>query len=153
MSAPALVPRPRSLTGSWLGLLAATTLGGAAATVNAEVQAEGLPASGSYRLVVQSYDARDGRLPGPRSRPVASTQREVTAEELRRGIRVSLLELRDDATDHGPSTVVAWLESGGPELEFDGRRARPAPGSVYGMRARRADEGTVQVRLDRRVAA
>ena len=60
--------------GSWLALLAATTLGDAADTVRAEVRANGLSNGRRYRLVVQSYDTSDGAVPGPYSRPVGSTQ-------------------------------------------------------------------------------
>src|ERR1700748_616973 len=75
--------------GSWLALLAATTLGDAADTVRTEVRAQGLPSSGNYRLVVQSYDAT-----GHDARPVGSMQRAVSADELRNGVNVNLLELR-----------------------------------------------------------
>src|SRR5271166_3408664 len=80
--------------GSWLALLAATTLGDAADTVRAEVRADGLSHGGRYRLVVQSYELSHGAVPGPTSRPVGSTQRAVTADELREGVQVDLLELR-----------------------------------------------------------
>jgi hypothetical protein len=136
-----------------MALLAATTLGDAAATVHAEVRAEGL-SDGAYRLVVQSYQANGGRLPGEHARPIGSLQREVTADELRRGVHVNLLELREGtATPATSPTVVAWVETGKPDLEFDGRRARPRAGSVYGIVKRRARQDAVQINLDRRVAA
>ena len=47
-----------------------------------------------YRLVVQSYDAAGSPLPGDRARPIGSLQRAVTGDELRRGVSVSLVELR-----------------------------------------------------------
>lgn len=144
MTTPA---RPNSLVkrsaraGSWMALLAATTLGDAApaaASVHAAVtcrRADGLKPHGTYRLVVQSYDARNGRVPDARARPIGSMQRAVTADELRRGVHVNLLELRgsgaDAATTDDPM-VVAWVEAGEPDLEFDARAARPTPGSVYG---------------------
>src|SRR5258708_10161028 len=78
--------------GSWLGLLAATTLGDAADTVRAEVRADGLAADGVYRLVVQSYDTSRGAVPDQSARPVGSLQRAVTADELRDGVHVSLIE-------------------------------------------------------------
>ena len=53
--------------GSWLALLAATTLGDGADTLHAEVRADGLR-EGAYRLVVQSYDASDGRRARPATR-------------------------------------------------------------------------------------
>ena len=138
--------------GSWMALLAATTLGDGADTLRAEVKGIGLADSGSYRLVVQSYEEATRALPSPRVRPVASFQRAVTADELRRGVAVSLVQLRavsaDDA-DESPM-VVAWVESGDPDLEFDGLTARPSRGSVYGV-AKRAN-GTTRIVLTRKFA-
>jgi hypothetical protein len=143
----------RSVTaGSWLALLAATTLGDAADTLRAEVRADGLSSDRVYRLVVQSYDGTEGPLPGRSSRPIGSAQRAVTAEELRQGVQINLLELREvpGAQAERP-LVVAWIEAGGPDLEFDGRTARPAPGSVYGVGKRDATQDVVQISLNRRV--
>jgi hypothetical protein len=134
--------------GSWLALLAATTLGDAADTVRAEVRAQGLPSSGNYRLVVQSYDAT-----GHDARPVGSMQRAVSADELRNGVNVNLLELRQAAIQASAAQspmVMAWIEAGEPDLEFDGRTARPSPGSVYGVARRDATQGVVQIRLNRK---
>src|SRR5579883_924535 len=96
--------------GSWLALLSAATLGDGALSVQAEVRADGLKDGRAYRLVVQTYDA----LPSvsPRSRPVGSTQRAVTAAELRDGVHVSLVELSAQATPGAERTVVAWVEAG-----------------------------------------
>jgi hypothetical protein len=74
----------------------------------------------------------------------------VTGAELRRGVTVSVLELRHPA-DVADGAVVAWIEAGKPDLEFDGRNARPLPGSISG-RARRSPGGPVQIRLSRRAA-
>jgi hypothetical protein len=134
--------------GSWLALLAATTLGDAADTLRAEVRASGLADGGNYRLVVQSYDAT-----GRDARPVGSMQRSVSAEELRQGVHVNVLELRQAATpspELQSPLVVAWIEAGQPDLEFDGRTARPSPGSVYGVVKRNATQGVVQISLDRK---
>jgi hypothetical protein len=137
-----------------MALLAATTLGDAADTLHAEVRAVGLAEDAAYRLVVQSYDATDGRVPGRYSRPVGSLQRAVTAAELRQGVHVDLLELRDAAPASSADTplVVAWIEAGEPDLEFDGRAARPQPGSVYGVARRTARHDTVQISLNRKVS-
>ncbi len=140
--------------GSWLALLAATTLGDGADTLHAEVRARGLR-DGAYRLVVQSYDSVEGRLPGREARPVGSLQRAVTAAELREGVHVNLLELRarsGELTSERP-VVLAWIEAGQPDLEFDGRTARPRPGSVYGVVKRGASQDAVQISLDRTIAA
>ena len=146
-------PRPVA-AGSWLALLAATTIGAGADTVRAEIKADGLRDGSPYRLVVQTYDASSGAIPDRDSRPVASAQRAVTAAELRAGVLVNLLELRSDVDASGERpVVVAWVEAGQPDLEFDGRAARPRPGSVYGT-VRRADRrDVVQISLNRKVAA
>jgi hypothetical protein len=137
--------------GSWLALLAATTLGDAADTVRAEVRADGLSDGRRYRLFVQSYDTSDGAVPGRDSRPIGSTQRAVTADELREGVQVDLLELRQGASSgREKPLVVAWIEAGGPELDFDARTARPMPGSVYGLVKRDAKQDVVQINLNRR---
>jgi hypothetical protein len=138
-----------------MALLAATTLGlEGANTVRAEVRAdEDLADSREYRLVVQSYDADGGKVPGFRARPVGSLQRAVTAAELRMGVQVNLLELRQDGGEQGGGAVVAWIEAGKPDLEFDGRTARPLPGSIYGLARRGADGSNVQIRLTRKAAA
>ncbi len=155
--------------GSWTSLLAATTLGVASAhTVRAEVCASDadLSEERDYRLVVQSYDKslRGPRLTGlaGRGHPVASTQRAITAEELRRGVSVDLLELRPSATGPEPvlrstddvargslakALVVAWVEEGKPDLEYDARRARPLPGSFVGEAPREASQGSVRISI------
>lgn len=144
--------------GSWIALLAATTLGDAADALRAEVKADGLSDGATYRLVVQSYDSEPGAvnrgtLPGRRARPVGSVQRAVTADELRLGVHVSLVEIRP-TLDHVESPfVVAWIEAGQPDLEFDGRKARPRPGSVYGLAKRTPSRNTVQISLNRTMAA
>ncbi len=144
-------PHSRSVrtaaAGSWLALLAATTLGDAADTLRAEVRATGLSGGGVYRLVVQSYDAT-----GRDARPVGSVQRSVSADQLRHGVNVNLLELRQPAAASPVQSplVVAWIEAGEPDLEFDGRNARPSPGSVYGVVKRAATQGVVQISLDRK---
>jgi hypothetical protein len=145
---PRLRTARTAAAGSWLALLAATTLGDAADTLRAEVRAAGLSGGGNYRLVVQSYDAT-----GRDARPVGSIQRSVSADQLRHGVNVNLLELRQPAAPAAPvqsPLVVAWIEAGEPDLEFDGRNARPSPGSVYGVVKRAATQGVVQISLDRR---
>jgi hypothetical protein len=137
-----------------MALLAATTLGDLADTLHAEVRAVGLTENAAYRLVVQSYDATDGRVPGRYARPVGSLQRAVTAAELRQGVHVDLLELRGSPppTLADAPLVVAWIEAGEPNLEFDGRAARPAPGSMYGVAKRSAKQDSVHISLNRKLA-
>ena len=143
--------------GSWMALLAATTLGSevSAEPVHAEVRADAALPSDTYRLIVQSYDAassaalRDGR---GSQKPVGSMQRFVSAEELRNGIRVDFVELRDGRrSDDDRPLVVAWLEgmSGASgEYEVDARDARPAKESLFGSAHRSASD--VKIRLRRR---
>jgi hypothetical protein len=156
MSARKSVPSRASRSaaaGSWLALLAATTLGDAADTVRAEVRADGLAADGMYRLVVQSYDTSRAGVPDLSVRPVGSLQRAVTAAELRQGVQVNLLEFsRASAPAAGGDkpVVVAWIEAGAPNLEFDGRTARPGPGSVFGSVKRHAGRD-VQISLTRKL--
>ncbi len=141
--------------GSWIALVAATTLGDAAGALRAEVRADGLADAGTYRLVVQSYDRSRGHLPARYSRPVGSVQRAVTADELRQGVHVSLLEIRvpSEATTDQDPLVLAWIEAGEPDLEFDGRTARPRPGNMYGAVKRGNGGNVVQISLNRTVGA
>jgi hypothetical protein len=140
--------------GSWIALVAATTLGDAAGAVRTEVRADGLSAGSVYRLVVQSYASQAGEKPGRYARPVGSVQRSVTADELRAGVHVSLVEFRQRLADGvGDPLIMAWIEAGEPDLEFDGRMARPRRGSVYGVVKRPAGQDIVQISLNRKVAA
>ncbi|MCA9627956.1 MAG: hypothetical protein KC766_09830 [Myxococcales bacterium] len=128
-----LPPIPKSVrnaaTGvSWLALVAATSLGVAELEqVKARVSAvEVADEAGAQRLIVQTYDARDLRpgtsQPVPGARPLASTQRAVTAEELRDGVEVSLVRMGELGAGQ---ILVAWVERGEPDLEFDALRAVP----------------------------
>jgi hypothetical protein len=136
---------------SWLALVAATSLGTYAETVRAEVKSSGdaLAGGGRYRLIVQSYDKLDRASFIPSSvRPRASAQRAVTADDLARGIRIDLIELAEKETSGDRGVVVAWVEPGEANLEFDARRARPTPGSLYGVAE---SDSSVEIVLDRRL--
>ena len=143
---------------SWMALLAATSLGAVSVErMRAEVSAQNLGAAtgAGYRLIVQSY-AREsvavgtGQLPGASHRPLASVQRAVTAEELAQGIAVDVLQIDQlKAGEHAP-VIVAWLEHGAPDLEFDALRARPSRGAVYGVAQTSA--GSAQIVLRRQEA-
>ena len=122
---------------SWMALLAATTIGlGHLDRVRAEVSADkaDLGVAGSrYRLVVQSYatgSVAAGKLPGTRQKPLASAQRSVTAEELSRGVAVDVLRVGESLD--GSQVIVAWIEQGEANLEFDGAEARPSESAWYG---------------------
>jgi hypothetical protein len=140
---------------SWLGLLASATLGLDGTTVHAEIRSDaGLDDSAEYSLVVQSYDGDGVQSSGRRARPVGSMHRVVTGAELRRGIHLNLVELRDTTREPAPTTlVVAWIEDGKVALDYDARGARPQAGSVYGDVHRTAADGTVQISLHRTLAA
>jgi hypothetical protein len=139
----------------WTALLAATTLGVVGASmVHADIQSDArLDARRSYRLIVQSYADADVNTLGNRERPVASTQRAVTPDELREGVRVGLLEFRQDGREaddaepgsHATPLVLAWVEEGKADLELDGLRARPQPGSLLGASPRITADGTIQI--------
>lgn len=139
---------------SWMALVAATTMGlGHLDRVRAEVSADVAKlGSGSerYRLVVQSYARASiaaGNLPSSRQKPLASAQRSVTAEELSRGVAIDVLRV-GEAVD--PSQViVAWIEQGEADLEFDGAEARPGAHAMYGASESR-DLGSARVVLKAR---
>lgn len=121
---------------SWLALVAATTLGSSAfSRLRAEVTADARklePSAEGYRLIVQSYapgSLGDRNLPGVRARPLASTQRAVTREELARGVAVDVLGV---STTADSPLIVAWVERGKPNLDFDALEARPGDDAFYG---------------------
>lgn len=128
---------------SWLALVAATTIGlGKVGRVRAEISADQLTvddgdSGDAYRLIVQSYAPEAvgaDHLPGEHARPLGSLQRAITAEELRRGIAVDVVQIGDDAEPiEAAPIVVAWIERGQPDLDFDGREARPGSDAFYGI--------------------
>jgi len=153
-SQPVVKRRAVAGSASWLALVAATSLGIAhAETVRAEIKLppEVLESGGRYRLIVQSYDTLGRASLIPPGRPRASTQRTVTPADLVDGIRIDLIELGDEASLR-ERRVIAWVEPGEANLEFDARRAKPMPGSVYGV-APSGNEASesVEIVLDRRV--
>jgi len=142
---------------SWLALVAATSLGiPHAETVRAEIKLppEALESGGRYRLIVQSYDALGRASIIPAGRPRASTQRTITSADLVDGVRIDLIELGDESTSASERRVIAWVEPGEADLEFDARRAKPMPGSFFGV-APSANETSesVEIVLDRRMRA
>lgn len=123
---------------SWMALLAVTTLGAASLErMRAEVSAPDLAAatSAGYRLIVQSYAAGsvdENQLPSAGQKPLASAQRAVTAEELALGVAVDVVQIDEATAGARAPVIVAWLEHGAPDLEFDAMRARPSREAVYG---------------------
>jgi hypothetical protein len=136
-----------------MALVAATTLGlGDFGHLRAEISGdasaapEGEAPSG-YRLVVQAYapDALDGDRPAARAKPLSSVQRAVTASELQRGLSVDLVQL--GAAAHRPAVIIAWIEAGQPDLDFDGRQARPGDNAVYGVTRIETEEDAAAARV------
>jgi hypothetical protein len=134
--AATVVASSAAVGASWMALLAATTIGlGQLERVRAEVSTDkgALTTAGRYRLVVQSYareSVPDGNLPGSRQKPLASAQRSVTAEELSRGVAVDVLRVGESRD--ASQIIVAWIEQGEADLEFDGAEARPSASAWYG---------------------
>jgi hypothetical protein len=131
---------------SWLSLLATSSLGLARAeTLVAEISAPGLRQTrGPLRLVVQTFDG------DRRGRPLTSIQRSVTAAELRRGVRLDLVDLSTRQPSSRPVQVLAWVEPGEANLPFDARRSEPGPGSLAGHA--RASGGVASIELNAALA-
>jgi hypothetical protein len=151
-------PKRRPVAGSatWLALVAATSLGVAhAETVRAEIRLprQAVTSGGRYRLIVQSYDRLRATQDIPQSvRPRASAQRSVTLDDLADGIRIDLISLGEKKpTGLEQGVVVAWVEQGEANLEFDARRARPTADSFYGVAlSNGVDSESVEILLNRR---
>jgi hypothetical protein len=143
---------------SWLALLAATSLGVRSlgelrADVRVDAALGDAPDERSgYRLIVQSYDPSQlGRdhLPSAGERPSAAAQRSVTLEQLRQGIRVSMVGVDGQGAE---ACVLAWVEPGHPDPEFDPTTARPLSGAYLGVARHTSRIGdAARVLLSRRV--
>jgi hypothetical protein len=103
---------------SWTALVAETAGLGAVSVLEVRVRAAVAVPDG-YRLVVQEYS----QDPNQSAVPLASAQRDVSGAELGGGM--SLQIFRNDNTASAQTYVVAWLEPGRADLEFDGLRAAP----------------------------
>ncbi|HEU4532886.1 MAG TPA: hypothetical protein VFS00_02165 [Polyangiaceae bacterium] len=130
-TSPEAAPAP-----SWFALLASSTLGETAGeSTSARIRSPRAKRSrGPMRLVVQAYAPEDapGGAPRPGARPYTYAQRRVTAGELRRGVHVDLVDLSGFGIRPETPHVVAWVERGEPDLNFDGRGARPRANSWVG---------------------
>jgi hypothetical protein len=153
--AATVVASSAAVGASWMALVAATTIGlGHLDRVRAEVSADTGAlgtAGGRYRLVVQSYASASmaaGKLPGLGHKPLASAQRSVTAEELSRGVAIDVLRVGELVDPR--QVIVAWIEQGEANLEFDGAEARPSESAMYGASESR-DLGAARVVLKARV--
>lgn len=129
---------------SWMSLLALSLGVASSRTTSTEIRGEAPSGRGPMWLVVQEYEAdAEGNLPR-RARARTFTQRKITPAELRKGVQVELVDLSDKRTP-GDRVVVAWVERGEVGTSFDGRTAKPAPGSVVGKS--RAGAGPVKLTL------
>jgi hypothetical protein len=128
---------------SWLSLVAATTAGiGPSAMVRTCVRANVKDEVGELRLVVHSYlpGQLGGRtVPSAEDKPMSSTQRAVTAEQLRRGVFVDMVQPAGSAASEERPLVVAWVERGRANLDYDALLARPLPGAPRGCAKARGD--------------
>lgn len=115
---------------SWTSLIA-TTLGlDDFGRLRVRVRAK-VGALQGHRLVVQCYspDQVKGGLPGLYERPLSAAQRAVEGEELERGVEMVLVHSCAGRSDQG-CVVIAWIEAGAPDLDYDGLTARPG-GAVF----------------------
>src|SRR5437588_487762 len=108
-----------AMNGSWMSLLTSLTLGAGASAVRAQLHAAHVHPAKQLRLVVQTYDPREGRVLG-------AIQRAVTPKELEQGLAIDVPHM---AAGEEPY-VVAWVEHGEPNLEHDGLDARPQEDSL-----------------------
>jgi len=60
---------------------------------------------------------------------------------------VNLVQLGDDVAVSDDSVIVAWVERGSANLDYDGMEARPARGAFYG--ASPTATGEIVLRLAR----
>lgn len=121
-----------------------TTLHGAESWTSLVATTMGLDAFGRLRIIVRakSVGLERGRLvvqafdkAGSEARPLASAQRAVNREDLFDGVEITLHPNDESMSGHH---VLAWIEPGEPDLEYDGLRAKPkAPISLGRARALR----------------
>jgi hypothetical protein len=137
---------------SWLSLVAATTAGmGPTATVRTRVRADVTDEVGELRLVIHSYRPEQlgtRTLPDAADRPVASAQRAVTADELRRGVSVDMLHPVEGGAENARPLLVAWVERGRANLDFDALLARPLPGVLRGCAKAQGRADTMHATVD-----
>lgn len=137
---------------SWFSLVAATTAGiGPTATVRTCVKADVAEDLGELRLVVHSYlpeQLGERTVPSATDRPVSSTQRAVTAEELRQGVMIDVVQPVAVAGSEGAPVVVAWVERGRANLDYDALLARPTPGVPRGCAKARGSSEAMRATVE-----
>jgi hypothetical protein len=105
-----------------------------------------LEGASCHRLVVHLYEALAGDEDLlEHSRHRASAQRTVTVEELRNGVGMTLHEPLVGAPSK--AVVVAWIETGEADLDFDGAEATPAMASYLGSAQALSAEDDTQIVL------
>lgn len=136
-------------SGSWLALVARTTLGAVVASrIRAQVlgNLEEGGSAGALRLIVQSYGVESvdaAGLPIEGARPLGSSQWWCNAEELKAGVSVCLVQLAHP----GEATVVAWLEApNGIDWDFDALEARPSNALWFGESRLVSGEHRIELR-------
>jgi hypothetical protein len=145
-------------TASWLALLATSTLGAQSSTLLAQVRLTDARRrarnESPHRLIVQIYQGSPEDL-SPSCRPSSSAQRAVTIDELRKGVAVQLVDVSNDQLrdPNEPLTVIAWVEQGPADLEFDALNARPRQDGPIGSATVLRDAGSVSVELSGHAAA
>jgi hypothetical protein len=118
---------------SWTALLAATewgvnSVGRRRVRIQQRVSSS---EHGDLRLLVQCYRQSDtaGGRPRPYARPLGSAQRSVAAAQLASGMDVDMLHFESELEED--VVVVAWVEPGEADLEYDGLEARPANDTLF----------------------
>jgi len=135
-----------------MALLAGTTVGlGYQGRWRAQISGERLNVRPglNYRLVAQAYSAAQltaGGVPSAAARPLGSAQRDITAEELAVGVAMDIVRI-GEADAHDEPVVIAWIEPGEPDLEYDARQARPEPTVVLALGCGTADSGDRHARI------
>ena len=136
-----------------MALLAGTTVGlGYQGRWRAQISGERLNVrpEHSYRLVAQTYRAAQltpGGVPAAGARPLGSAQRAVTAEELAAGVALDIVQIGEEPEAPSEPVVVAWIELGDPDLEYDARQARPEPAAALALGRGAADSRDRHARI------
>ncbi len=135
----------RRCEASWSSLVAETTSGvGLVQRMRVQVGGQAPGGTASWRLVVQSFDADSVDERGfvaPGTRPLAAAQREFRPHQLERGLTVDLIQVGMPSKGRGRVFLLAWVEPGPADFDFDGLLARPGPLAWLGVAKARSGEG------------
>lgn len=111
-------------TRSWTSLVAEAAGLGSFQAMSVVVRAS-LDIPEGHRLVVHEYT--DGE-----SRPIASAQRAVSGNALRRGLEIRMYRMAPAPSTRARTRVVAWIEPGTADLDYDALKATPAHATWFG---------------------